>query len=706
MKLLSFAIPLLLAHLLVPPALAVENREAFDLMKEGVRHFNRREYEAAVDFFRRSIGKSPKDWRSRYFLGMAYYKAGFDENAVFEFGNLVDDVGLAGASAGGGASRGAEGSPGASAAPFGPGSELLGTFIRFLSGKQFLLQRERRNADYALGRELKTASLGKYLLTKCTGFDVDEGGNMYVASFGSRIALKVSQTGKPVYAFSRLDAEQGRLYDIAAGPDGYVYVSDFTKDQVYVYREEGRSTGVIAPLAAKFVSSIGGPGSKEGRFYGPTAIALDRFGDIYVIDSGNKRVQKFSRQGDFLLAFGREGDEEGEFRHPSGIAVDPSGRIYVSDHGKKTIQVYDRSGNYLGPLGGHELQDPYGLSIAGRNRLVVADAGRVLVYDLRYSTWTEIDTGGRFRRVLDAGIDRLEQLYAVDYDKDSLFQFVPKADKYRNLTVILDRVDVSELPRAGYYVTVLDADGLPVYGLEADNFLLRLGESRVGPVDLLSDDLRNSRLSILFLLDKSPAMAQHEADLRLAAERLLSKVAEEDQMAVLSFGADSWIASSFTRSKLRTMDALLEARYREGRGFDRAFRRGIDYLNKEFYKKAVVLLTDGLYTDQSFRTYSLLSCIDYAMNNHIPVYVLNFGARESEALSTLARSTGGRQYDALRSSELSYLYETMKAARSPEYLVVFSETRNPSLGGLYLDAEVEVDFGGRFGKSRLGCIYP
>jgi Mg-chelatase subunit ChlD len=464
---------------------------------------------------------------------------------------------------------------------------------------------------------------------------------------------------------------------------------------VYKYRDDGR-----------FVGSIGGPGPKEGQFYGPTAVALDRSGDLYVIDSGNKRVQKFSKEGDFLLSFGREGEGEDEFSHPSGIAVDPSGRIYVADHGRKTIQVYDRSGNYLGKLGGLELKDPYGMSIAGQNRLVVADADRVIVYDLLYSTWTVIGTGERIGRALDASIDRLEQLYAADYEKDSLFQFVPKADKYRNLTVVLDRVDMASLPAVGYYVSALDADGLPIYGLEAENFLLRIGGNEVGPVDLISDERKNSRLSILFLVDKSREMAQYAADARLYLGQLLSKVAEEDQMAVLSFNADSWVASSFTRSKLRTMDSILEDRYKDGRALDRAFRRGIDYLNKEFYKKAVVLVTNGAYSDQSFRTYSLQSCINYAMNNYIPVYILNFSGRESEVLSTFARSTGGRQYDALHSGELPYLYETMKAYRSPEYLVVFNEKRNPSLGGLYLDAEVEVNFSGRFGKSRLGCIYP
>ena len=661
-------------------------RQAFELMKEGIKHYNRKEYEAAIDFFRKSLGNDPKDGRTRFFLGMAYYKAGFDENAVFEFGNLLDNE------LGGGPGTGAGASP--------AGDELLGNLIRYLSSKQALLQRERKSEDYALGRELKTATLGKYILSKCTGLDVDESGNIYVASFGSKIALKLSQTGKPVLAFSRYNADHGRLYDIAVwsdktGTEKRVYVSDFSKDAVYIFRDDGG-----------FIASIGGPGFKEGQFYGPTALAVDSRGDLYVIDSGNVRVQKFSKEGDFLLAFGKEGERDEEFIYPSGVAVDPAGRIYVADHGKKTIQLYDGSGNYLGRLEGLTLEDPYGLSIAGQNRLVIADAGRIVVYDLLYSTWTEIGTGGRIGKAIDAKIDRLEQLYAADYQKDSLFQFVPKADKYRNLTVILDRVDTASLPALGFYVSVLDADGLPVYGLEADNFLLKIGEGATGKVDILSNERRNSRLSLLFLVDKSLSMAQYQRDIGIYLEQLLAKVSENDRMAVVNFNADSWIASSFSGSRLRTMDAILEPRYKEGRGFDRAFRRGIDELNKEFFKKAMIVITDGSYTDQSFKNYSLLSCMNYAMNNHIPVYFLNFSGKESETLALFARSTGARQYDVLHSSEFPYLYEMVRGYRSPEYLVTFSEQKNPKLSGLYVNAEAEVNYNGRFGRSRLGAIYP
>ena len=53
-------------------------------------------------------------------------------------------------------------------------------------------------------------------------------------------------------------------------------------------------------------------------------------------------------------------------------------------------------------------------------------------------------------------------------------------------------------------------------------------------------------------------------------------------MAVVGFNRRTWIASSFTNSKLRTMDAIMENRYGEGKNFDLAFRRSIDELNAHY----------------------------------------------------------------------------------------------------------------------------
>ncbi len=659
---------LFLASRALVPAQDTISRVGLEYFKEGVHHFNRKEYEAALDYFRKSLGESPANERTHFFLGMAYYKAGFDESALFEFNNILN---------------------------LNQGDEILRSFTRYLNLKQFFLREKTINNDYTIGMQIPTNRIGRYILSKATGIDIDETGNIYVAGFGSKIALKISQEGKPIQAFTDPRISHGRIYDIVVGKNGDVYLSDFTRNTIYKF-ENG----------IKYTLSIGSTGFAEGQFYGPTSLALDNNDDLYVVDTGNIRIQKFSPNGDFLMAFGKEGDLEGEMKRPIGIAVDHTGNIYVSDQKKKTIQVYDRSGNFITALEGGNLLEPGGISIVEDNRLLVSDKNRIMTYDIMHSTWTQINTGGRLNKTLDAKIDRLGQLYTFDYDTDTIYQFVPKADKYRNLTVILDRVDTSNHPVISYYVTVLDADGFPIYGLGANNFLLKIGGGVVGKIDISSNEVKNSRQRLLFLVDKSPSMQDHSQDVKNYINRFVSMASPEDEMAVIGFNTESWIASTFTRSRLRTMESILEEKYAPGKAFDRAFRRGIDYLNKEFYKKALIVITDGRLDNRSFDTYSFDSCIKYASNNHIPVYFLIFGGNRNAKLEYFASGTGGRFYDVLHSNDYPYLYDTIKGYRPAEYLIFFNDVYDPTLENFFLDAEVEVDYNDRMGKNRLGMVYP
>ncbi len=642
-----------------------------EFLKEGLYHFNQQDYEAAIEFFRKSLGKIPENQQARFLLGMAYYKAGFEENAVFEFSTLIESVDDE-------VERG-----------------MLTQFLSYLNMKKFIAQDVKKSNDYAVSLEIQGNNVGKYKISKVTGIDIDDSGNIYVAGFGSKLALKLSPGGKPIHDFSSPRIVPGRLYDIVHDSAGYVYISDFTNDTVYKFTDNGR-----------FIQSIGTSGFRKGQFYGPTGITLDRDGNLYVIDSGNMRVIKFSPDGEFLQSFGREGDHDGEFSHPSGIAVDSIGRIYVSDHGRKRIGIYDASGNFITYLKGIELIDPYGLSFAGENRLVVSDGPSIKIYDTTHSTWTEINTDGKLSRVLDAKIDRIGQLAACDFEEDLILQFVPKEDKYRNLTVILERVDAESYPAIVYYVSVLDADGLPIYGLGQRDFLLRLGEAVVPKIDLSFNEVRDSRLNLLFLVDKSLSMAQYAEDVENLIRSFTSNLSSADEMAVIGFNEGSWIASSFTNSRLRTIDAVIEERYEDGKNFDQAFRRSIDYLNKRYYKKALVVITDGFMDASSFQTFSYQSCINYAANNHIPVFILSFGEWDPARLEYLSRSTGGKYYEVLRSNEVPYLYQTIRAYRSPEYVIFFNDDYDPDLAEMFVESDVEVDFNSRVGRNKLGMVYP
>ncbi len=70
----------------------------------------------------------------------------------------------------------------------------------------------------------------------------------------------------------------------------------------------------------------------------PSGVAVDSYGNVYVADTNNNRIQKFSSTGKFITMWGTLGTGNGQFSGPSGIAVDGSGNIYVADTNNNRIQ--------------------------------------------------------------------------------------------------------------------------------------------------------------------------------------------------------------------------------------------------------------------------------------------------------------------------------------------------------------------------------
>jgi len=101
---------------------------------------------------------------------------------------------------------------------------------------------------------------------------------------------------------------------------------------------------MLVPFAAaaetyRFVTTWGTAGTSDGQFSYPNGIATDSSGNVYVMESGNNRLQMFDSGGRFLskwdnLNLGNgEGyrTDLGPLNHPIAVAVDRQGNVYMSD---------------------------------------------------------------------------------------------------------------------------------------------------------------------------------------------------------------------------------------------------------------------------------------------------------------------------------------------------------------------------------------
>jgi DNA-binding beta-propeller fold protein YncE len=120
-----------------------------------------------------------------------------------------------------------------------------------------------------------------------------------------------------------------------------------TKDGVrLVHNEKEGKWGKEPKVSLEYVKNIGDLESDDENvlFYMPTDIALDEEDNVYVLDSGNHRIQKFDPQGKFLASFGRQGQGPGEFQHPQSLDIDAEGFMYVSDSGNQKVQILKPDG--------------------------------------------------------------------------------------------------------------------------------------------------------------------------------------------------------------------------------------------------------------------------------------------------------------------------------------------------------------------------
>jgi DNA-binding beta-propeller fold protein YncE len=113
-------------------------------------------------------------------------------------------------------------------------------------------------------------------------------------------------------------------------------VVDSGNDRIQKFTKDGR-----------FLAKWGTTGSGDGQFNMPWGIDLDSEGNVYIADWRNDRIQKFSPDGRFLMKCGRSGSGEGELNRPSGVAVDNDGVIYVADWLNNRLQVFDPDGNFV-----------------------------------------------------------------------------------------------------------------------------------------------------------------------------------------------------------------------------------------------------------------------------------------------------------------------------------------------------------------------
>lgn len=232
---------------------------------------------------------------------------------------------------------------------------------------------------------------------KLGGIAADANGYVYAADYNGGGVLKYTATGQYVRTFGRpkppknvgdpAPLDQIRIPEgVAIGPDANVYVvdTDTPHTRVSVWTPTGH-----------FVRSFADYGSGPGQLSDPRQLAVDGAGFVYVADSANNRIEKFTPDGQFAASIGQGQQffaQPDQLSAPTGVTVAPDGTIYAADEQQRRVQHYTADGAFLGTFGSLGSGDGQ-FEATGA---IAAGPGGIYVADWSLSSIQHFSAGGAF----------------------------------------------------------------------------------------------------------------------------------------------------------------------------------------------------------------------------------------------------------------------------------------------------------------------
>jgi streptogramin lyase len=241
---------------------------------------------------------------------------------------------------------------------------------------------------------------------------------------------------------------------VAVDAKGNLFVADGTIRKI-------TPAGVVTTIAG---SANGSSGSEDGtgaaaRFLGPSGLAVDGAGNVYVADSGNNTIRKVTPAGVVTTLAGKAGSTgsadgmgtTARFAQPEGVAVDGAGNVFVADSLNSTIRKITPAGlvsTLAGTAGSCGSADatgtsarfctPQGVAVDPSGNVFVADYGNhtirrimpnglVITFAGSASSGSEDGTGtdARFARPTSVAVDAAGNLLVVDFGNNTIRKITP-----------------------------------------------------------------------------------------------------------------------------------------------------------------------------------------------------------------------------------------------------------------------------------------
>jgi tetratricopeptide (TPR) repeat protein/sugar lactone lactonase YvrE len=332
-------------------------------------------------------------------------------------------------------------------------------------------------------REIPAEKMGKLLAS---------GGGLLIVARQDGAVDAIGVDGKVAFTLASKsgDVELLKRPEAAAVTADTLYVVDGDTNQVVMYTFPG------GKYKGRFGAKAGGFfGGDKQELDGPRGIAVHE-GVVYVVDTGNKRIQLFGVNGVFMHTLPLTAKGAGEagkeipylLKKAADIALDEAGRIYVLDAEDSQVKVYDPEGLYLRSFA--NIGKPVALAVA-EDGVYVADENTQVVSKFDFDGKLAFPFGSKgegksqTKRISGLTVEKGQQVFVGDAGKSLVNEFHTVAGgRLEPLPRTAGRASVKWLSAIPVEAVQLSGDGKGmIYAIaksgKEDTVLLKLQDGKV-----------------------------------------------------------------------------------------------------------------------------------------------------------------------------------------------------------------------------------